>query len=176
MGLWCRERNYHTTTFPTTAADVIRAITTHVQAASGPNDRPVTEGHVRLHLDPSNLIGINSNNVNKPLPELIPSGTYPLKWSVVNGLSFLLAPLPSGLDETISMKIVSQDGQSLFFKIKSTTVLHKLCDAWLSRMGVDRYSVHFMFDGTRIDPRLTAECYGLEDGDVIDVELYQQGD
>ena len=78
---------------PTTAADVIRAITTHVQAASGPNERPVTEGNVRLHLDPSNLIGINSKNVNKPLPELIPRGTtYPLKWSVVNGLSFLSSP------------------------------------------------------------------------------------
>ena len=112
---------------PTTAADVIRAITTHVQAASGPNERPVTEGNVRLHLDPSNLIGINSKNVNKPLPELIPRGTtYPLKWSVVNGLSFLLIPLPTGLNETISVKIESQDGQSLFFKIKSTTVLRKL--------------------------------------------------
>ena len=99
----------------------------------------------------------------------------------MNGLSFLI-PLPTGLNETISVKIESQDGQSLFFKIKSTTVLRKLCDAWLSRwrlhfdMLVDRSSVHFMFDGTRIDPRLTAECYGLEDGDIIDVVMVQQGD
>ena len=92
-----------------------------------------------------------------------------------------LIPLPSGLNETLSIKFESQNGHELFFKLKSTTVLQRLCDAWClrlygSRMGVNGYSMNLIFDGTRIDQRLTAECYGLEDGDIIDVVMVQQGD
>jgi hypothetical protein len=42
---------------------------------------------------------------------------------------------------------VLQDGQEVFFKIKKTTQLKKLMEAYCERNSLDMKSVRFLFDG-----------------------------
>ena len=71
--------------------------------------------------------------------------------------------------------MVSQDGSELFFKMKKKTQIGKLMNAWCQRQGVNLNAVRFLFDGTRINSDQTPEGLEMEDGDVIDVMVEQQG-
>ncbi len=112
--------------------------------------------------------------------------------------------------ETINLKVMTQDGNEIFFKCKLTTPLNKLMKAFCERQGVSMNTVRFLFDGNRINqeqtpqqacarPRASAQparacarpharaiasasqrrpCrpqLDMEDGDVIDVMVEQQG-
>ena len=55
------------------------------------------------------------------------------------------------------------------------TPLEKLMKAFCQRNGVSMNSVRFLFDGNRIQPASTPEDLDMEDGDVIDVMVEQQG-
>merc|ERR1712054_178449 len=68
-----------------------------------------------------------------------------------------------------------QQGSEVQFKIKKTTPLRKLMDAYCSRLGLQASQVRFMVDGERIGPDDTAEKLGLEDEDLIDVAMEQTG-
>ena len=48
--------------------------------------------------------------------------------------------------------------------------------AWCQRQGVSPNSVRFLFDGMRINNRQTPYELDMEDGDIIDVMIEQQGD
>ena len=50
----------------------------------------------------------------------------------------------------INIKVVSQDGNEIFFKCKMTKTLIHLKRAWCQRQGVDLSHVHFLFDGERL--------------------------
>ena len=78
--------------------------------------------------------------------------------------------------DTLSLKVVTQDGNEIFFKCKMTTALGKLMNAFCNRQGVNIHSVRFLFDGQRINPNQTPRDLEMEDGDVIDVMVEQQGD
>ena len=78
--------------------------------------------------------------------------------------------------DAINLKVVTQDGNEIFFKCKSATPLNKLMNAFCQRQGVSINSVRFLFDGQRISPQQTPSALFMEDGDVIDVMLEQQGD
>ena len=78
--------------------------------------------------------------------------------------------------EHINLKVVTQDGNEIYFKCKQTTPLKKLMDAFCNRQGVAASSVRFLFDGARINSRQTPRELEMEDGDVIDVMVEQQGD
>lgn len=75
----------------------------------------------------------------------------------------------------INLKVVTQDGNEIFFKCKLTTPLSKLMQAFCQRQGVAQNSVRFLFDGNRLTGQQTPGELEMEDGDVIDVMVEQQG-
>ena len=77
--------------------------------------------------------------------------------------------------EAINLKVVTQDGNEIYFKCKMTTPLSKLMNAFCQRQGVQLASVRFLFDGSRINQQSTPKELEMEDGDVIDVMVEQQG-
>jgi len=77
--------------------------------------------------------------------------------------------------EAINLKVVTQDGNEIYFKCKMTTPLQKLMNAFCQRNGVTMQSVRFLFDGARLGPQQTPKDLDMEDGDVIDVMVEQQG-
>merc|ERR1711933_663839 len=75
----------------------------------------------------------------------------------------------------IQLKVKDQQGSEVQFKIKKSTPLRKLMDAYCSRLGLQASQVRFMVEGERIAPDDTAEKLGLEDEDLIDVAMEQTG-
>jgi Ubiquitin-2 like Rad60 SUMO-like len=75
----------------------------------------------------------------------------------------------------LNVKVVDQDGNDLFFKIKKHTTLKKVMDAYCQRQGKTRGLVRFLFEGQRIQDNDTPETLEMEDGDMIQVFLEQQG-
>merc|ERR1712107_336683 len=79
-----------------------------------------------------------------------------------------------GAGAHIQLKVKDQQGSEVQFKIKKSTPLRKLMDAYCSRLGLQASQVRFMVDGERIAPDDTAEKLGLEDEDLIDVAMEQE--
>ena len=89
-----------------------------------------------------------------------------------------------------NLRIMSQDGNEFKFKLKVTTPLQKLVHAFCNVRGIPYATyplngpwagrthplpIRFLFDGSRINETQTPEELGMEDGDVIDVMVEQQG-
>ena len=75
----------------------------------------------------------------------------------------------------LNLKVKSQDGNEVYFKVKKTTQLGKLMNAYCSRVGKDMSTVRFLFDGERIQPEATPEQLDMEDEDEIDAMVEQHG-
>mmetsp|Transcript_38717 Transcript_38717/g.62714 ORF Transcript_38717/g.62714 Transcript_38717/m.62714 type:complete len:99 (+) Transcript_38717:180-476(+) len=75
----------------------------------------------------------------------------------------------------INLKVKSQDGSEVHFKIKKTSTFQKLMDAYCNRQGVAVDSVRFVFDGKRLQATETPEALEMEDGDSIDAMIQQVG-
>ena len=73
----------------------------------------------------------------------------------------------------IRLKVKDQQGSEVQFKIKKSTPLRKLMNAYCSRLGLQASQVRFMVDGERIAPDDTAEELGLADEGPIDVAKEQ---
>ena len=58
--------------------------------------------------------------------------------------------------EHLNIKVTDNNNE-VFFKIKKTTQLKKLMDAFCDRQGKMPSSVRFLFDGTRVQPGDTPE-------------------
>jgi hypothetical protein len=56
-----------------------------------------------------------------------------------------------GESEHLNIKVTDSNNE-IFFKIKRTTQLKKLMDAFCERSGKSPQSVRFLFDGTRVAP------------------------
>ncbi|GMP53871.1 hypothetical protein CsSME_00019206 [Camellia sinensis var. sinensis] len=77
------------------------------------------------------------------------------------------------------------DGQMLLFpwpvnvdplhKIKRSTQLKKLMNAYCDRQSVEMNSIAFLFDGRRLRGEQTPDELEMEDGDEIDAMLHQTG-
>ncbi|OMJ86087.1 hypothetical protein SteCoe_12443 [Stentor coeruleus] len=80
-----------------------------------------------------------------------------------------------GPSEHITLKVKSQDGNEVFFKIKRATPLKKLMEAYCSRNGVNISTVRFLFDGQRIQETNTPNDLHLEENDQIDAMVEQTG-
>ena len=78
-------------------------------------------------------------------------------------------------NEHITLKVKSQDGNELFFKIRRSTQLKKLMEAYCSRNGVNPSTVRFLFDGQRIQESNTPNDLNLEENDQIDAMVEQTG-
>jgi small ubiquitin-related modifier len=59
--------------------------------------------------------------------------------------------------EHINVKVVNAEGNEVFFKIKKSTPLRKLMEAYCKRQGFTLGTVRFSFDGNRISDEQTAE-------------------
>ena len=80
------------------------------------------------------------------------------------------------VSEIIQIRVVDQEDQEVLFKIKKSTSLKKMMDAYCSRKGItDRNAIRFSFKGNRIREENTPKELEMEDDDTIDVLLQQLG-
>ena len=79
--------------------------------------------------------------------------------------------------EDIHLNVVTQSGNEIYFKLKMTTPLSKVMNAFCSREGVTRRSVRFLYDGRRLDEcdAVTPGHLKMEDGAVVDVMVEHTG-
>ncbi|CAF9905676.1 MAG: hypothetical protein GOMPHAMPRED_003316 [Gomphillus americanus] len=76
--------------------------------------------------------------------------------------------------EHLNIKVTDNNNE-VFFKIKRTTTLKKLMDAFCDRQGKMPNSVRFLFDGDRVQPNDTPESLEMQDGDTLEVHQEQIG-
>ncbi|KAF3612935.1 Small ubiquitin-related modifier 1 [Capsicum annuum] len=67
------------------------------------------------------------------------------------------------------------DGNEVFFRIKRSTQLKKLMNAYCDRKSVNFNAIAFLFDGRRLRAEQTPDELEMEDGDEIDAMLHQTG-
>ncbi|BFZ64901.1 SUMO protein smt3 [Saitoella coloradoensis] len=77
--------------------------------------------------------------------------------------------------EHISIKVVGAGNDEVFFKIKRSTPLKKLMEAYCDRSGKTFNTVRFLVDGERVRPDQTPEDLEMEDGDQIECMIEQIG-
>ena len=77
--------------------------------------------------------------------------------------------------EQVSLRVVNADGAEVYFKIKRTTVLRKLMEAYCKKQGIAMSSVRFLYDGAIIDKEKNPVDLEMEDDDVIDAMVEQTG-
>lgn len=78
--------------------------------------------------------------------------------------------------DAVHINLKVSDGSSdIYFKIKRSTPMRRLMDAFCKRQGKDMSSLRFLIDGTRVLPENTPEELDLEDGDVIEAHREQTG-
>ncbi|XP_074366072.1 small ubiquitin-related modifier 2-like isoform X3 [Apium graveolens] len=63
----------------------------------------------------------------------------------------------------------------IYTRIKRSTQLKKLMNAYCDRQSVDITSIAFLFDGRRLRAEQTPHELEMEDGDEIDAMLHQTG-
>ncbi|KAK1440216.1 hypothetical protein QVD17_06041 [Tagetes erecta] len=80
---------------------------------------------------------------------------------------------PAG--DHINLKVKGQDGNEVFFRIKRSTQLKKLMNAYCDRQSVEINSIAFLFDGRRLRAEQTPDELEMEEGDEIDAMLHQTG-
>lgn len=74
----------------------------------------------------------------------------------------------------INLKV--SDGTSeIYFKIKRSTPMKRLMEAFCKRQGKSFDSLRFLSDGERVDGNATPDDMDLEDGDVIEAHREQIG-
>jgi small ubiquitin-related modifier len=73
----------------------------------------------------------------------------------------------AGDAEHINLRVNDPQGNEVFFKIKKTTQLKKLMDAYTQRQGLQPGAVRFLFDGNRLEPTSTPLELDMADNDVI---------
>lgn len=95
--------------------------------------------------------------------------------AVNNGAAAGAGGAAGGADPHINIKVKAQDGTEIYFKIKRTTQLKKLMDAYCTRQGLSSTQCRFIFDGERLKDDDTPDKLEMENGDEIDVMVEQTG-
>lgn len=75
----------------------------------------------------------------------------------------------------IEIRVVSQDGAEVRFKLKKTTPLQKVFDAFCKQQDLKVENCRFMLDGSRLKGTQTPQDLDLEDNDMIDMVREQIG-
>ncbi|KAI5969971.1 SMT3 [Candida margitis] len=70
---------------------------------------------------------------------------------------------------------VSDGNGEVYFKVKRSTPMKKIIEAFCKKQSRDESSLRFLFDGTRIDPKHTPDDLDMEDNDLIEAHRSQQG-
>ncbi|KAK4693679.1 small ubiquitin-related modifier, partial [Lecanoromycetidae sp. Uapishka_2] len=76
--------------------------------------------------------------------------------------------------EHLNIKVTDNNNE-VFFKIKRTTALSKLMNAFCERQGKTPQSVRFLFDGARVNPSDSPDSLEMADGDTLEVHQEQIG-
>ncbi|KAF2484375.1 ubiquitin-related domain-containing protein [Neohortaea acidophila] len=84
------------------------------------------------------------------------------------------APEQAQQSEHLNIKVTDSNNE-VFFKIKRTTQLKKLMDAFCERQGKTPQSCRFLFDGQRVNPTDNPELLDMQDGDTLEVHQEQIG-
>ena len=75
----------------------------------------------------------------------------------------------------LNIRVTGHGQNEVFFKIKKTTPLKKLMEAYCEKLGKQAGSLRFLFDGQRISPTDTPQQLGLQNEDCIEVMVEQFG-
>lgn len=75
----------------------------------------------------------------------------------------------------VNLKVVNAEGSEVFFKIKRSTLMKKLMDAYCKKSGMSRQQVRFLYDGKPLEDDKTPDDYDMDDDDVIDAMVEQVG-
>ncbi len=75
----------------------------------------------------------------------------------------------------VNIKVVNAEGNEVFFKIKRSTTMKKLMDAYCKKNGMTRNQVRFLYDGKPLEEEKTPDDYEMDDDDVIDAMVEQVG-
>jgi small ubiquitin-related modifier len=82
----------------------------------------------------------------------------------------------AGSDETpITIQVKGNDGNEIAFRVKKTTKLSKIFDAYAAKVGISLDQLRFQLDGQRINKEDTPKLLELQDNDVIDALLLTVG-
>lgn len=76
---------------------------------------------------------------------------------------------------SIQLKVKDAQSREIVFKLKLTTPLRKLMDAYCTRQGLAPESVRFLYEGERIERDQTPGDLSMQDGDEIDALIEQTG-
>ncbi|KAK5098493.1 SUMO protein smt3 [Exophiala xenobiotica] len=76
--------------------------------------------------------------------------------------------------EHLNIKVTDNNNE-VFFKIKRSTKLEKLMNAFCDRQGKDAKTVRFLFDGQRVTGQDTPDSLDMNDGDTLEVHQEQIG-
>ncbi|MCJ1367374.1 hypothetical protein MMC16_006507 [Acarospora aff. strigata] len=83
-------------------------------------------------------------------------------------------PEEAPASEHLNIKVTDNHNE-VFFKIKRTTALKKLMDAFCDRQGKQPATVRFLFDGARVQPTDSPDSLEMHDGDTLEVHQEQIG-
>ncbi|ONI14348.1 hypothetical protein PRUPE_4G277000 [Prunus persica] len=79
-------------------------------------------------------------------------------------------------EDTVRLKVqFNKDGVQTFFRVKRSTKLQKLMEAFCKNRSLDPKSIEFTFDSVRLEKNKTPEQLGMEDGDLIDALVSGDG-
>ncbi|PSR91959.1 ubiquitin-related domain-containing protein [Coniella lustricola] len=74
--------------------------------------------------------------------------------------------------EHLNIKVTDNNNE-VFFKIKRSTKLEKLMNAFCERQGKTLQSVRFLFEGQRVQQTDTPDSLEMTDGDTLEVHQEQ---
>ncbi|TVY49049.1 Small ubiquitin-related modifier [Lachnellula occidentalis] len=77
--------------------------------------------------------------------------------------------------EALNIKVRDQDGNEMIFKIKGHTRMQKVIDAYCKSNSIDPLSRRFTIEGHRIQKDDTPDSLEMEDEDIVEVFVEQQG-
>jgi len=84
-------------------------------------------------------------------------------------------PSVSADSDVLTIKVKAPDGTEVTFRVKPTTQLGKVMDAFVQRVQRTRDAVKFLFEGDRVQATDTPKSLGVEEGDQIDAFWQQNG-
>ncbi|KAJ3071227.1 Small ubiquitin- modifier 1 [Podochytrium sp. JEL0797] len=77
--------------------------------------------------------------------------------------------------EHITIKVKALAGEEVEFKIKKTTSMGKVLEAYAQKLGINKTTIRFKFDGEEVNAAETPGSLGMDDGDSLDAFIMQLG-
>jgi small ubiquitin-related modifier len=74
----------------------------------------------------------------------------------------------AGDSQHVNLTIKDPQGEESYFKVKRSTRMRKLFQAFCKRNSLDPATIRFFFQGERINEDHTPDDIGFRDGDKID--------